>query len=252
MAQVDSNNHDLHVEATQDATGARTRNDTSASGGLDFPVNLILTGRSVAVVGNDRFAAARVHALAQAGAAVTVYAPDPQPVLEAAVSETASDLFRWEPSEGDLTPFFLVVAVTQDDALIALLKRSASLLSVMDRPADSTFSFPSILRRGPLTVAVSTSGTSPAMARMIRERIESTLGPEWAEFARIAARIRQMLKDAGVSYAERIRFFERYMASDVLPYLQAGRPELAMLEATSLLTEFVPEVRYDVEVSHAW
>ncbi|HEU4840292.1 MAG TPA: NAD(P)-dependent oxidoreductase, partial [Ilumatobacteraceae bacterium] len=144
---------------------------------FDYPVYLDLRDVPVLVVGAGPIAARKVEGLVAAGAVVTVVAVAVSAALDrsvvAAVRERA-----FEP--GDLAGMRLVITATgraDVDAEVAAAATAAGIwVNAADQPADCSFIRPAIARRGPLTVAVSTGGTSPALARRLRDRAGALLG----------------------------------------------------------------------------
>jgi siroheme synthase-like protein len=167
-----------------------------------FPVMLDLEGRECLVVGAGVVAARKVAGLLDAGARVTVVSP----VLAPAVLDIARDgRLRWWPREyvkGDVTGFALVMVATDDEAVNALVAAEARERSIWvncaDDPARCDFILPSVLRRGPLTVAVSTGGASPTVAHMVREELELVLPSDYGALTEVVADVRRALRDRGI------------------------------------------------------
>jgi precorrin-2 dehydrogenase/sirohydrochlorin ferrochelatase len=149
-----------------------------------FPVLMALGSARVVVIGGGRVAERKVGSLLECGASVEVIAPELCPrLLELAQAGRITFTERtYRP--GDLTGAVLAIAAVDDlEAGAAVAKEAARLgipVNIVDRPELCTFIVPSLLRRGPLTIAVSTGGTSPAWARRIRESLEGEFGPEYA------------------------------------------------------------------------
>ena len=168
-----------------------------------FPVMLDLEGRECLVVGAGVVAARKVAGLLDAGARVTVVSP----VLAPAVLDIARDgRLRWWPREyakGDVTGFALVMVATDDEAVNALVAAEARERSIWvncaDDPARCDFILPSVLRRGPLTVAVSTGGASPTVAHMVREELELVLPSDYGALTEVVADVRRALRDRGIA-----------------------------------------------------
>ena len=148
-----------------------------------FPVVVCLKEKPVLVVGAGKVATRKVHRLLAANAAITVVAPKLAPEME---QLHAAHKFQWRPEcfrPEHLCGVALVIAATDDPAINRQVVREAHqrnlwVNSVMDA-ADSDFIFPAIIRRGDLMVAISTSGKNPAVARKIREELETVFGPEF-------------------------------------------------------------------------
>jgi precorrin-2 dehydrogenase / sirohydrochlorin ferrochelatase len=137
---------------------------------FDYPVYLDLSGVTVLVVGAGRVAARKVDGLAAAGAVVRVVAPEVADDLDrGAVDELRQRAF--EPA--DLDGVRLVVTATGDtdvDAGVAAAATAAGIwVNAADQPDDCSFILPAIARHGPLSIAVSTGGASPALARRLRD-----------------------------------------------------------------------------------
>lgn len=169
-----------------------------------YPVTLDLHGVPVLVVGAGPVAARKVAGLAAAGALVHVVAPQVSPDVEAAVLDGHVARLRLRPFEsGDLDDVRLVVTATgvaEVDARVAAEATAAGIwVNAADRPADCTFILPAVARNGPLTMAVSTDGTSPALAGRLRDHAADLLTDEVVRLAEELDTERSALKAAGAS-----------------------------------------------------
>jgi len=191
-----------------------------------FPVMLDLEGRACLVVGGGVVAARKIGGLLDAGARVTVVSP----VLAPAVLDIARDgRLRWWPREyasGDVAGFALVMVATDDDdvnALVAAEARERAIwVNCADDPGRCDFILPSVLRRGPLTVAVSTGGASPTVAHMVREELEAVLPPDYAALTEMVADVRRGLRERGIALdAQRWR---DALDGELKRLVAAGRP----------------------------
>jgi len=191
-----------------------------------YPVLLDLRGRRAVVVGGGSVAETKVGPLVDAGAAVVVVAPALTPGLALRVREGAVTHLAREYAAGDLAGAYLVIAATDDPdvnhAVHAEGEARGLLVNVVDDPPYCSFILPSVLRRGDLVVAVSTSGNAPALAVRIRERIERELGNEYARFLAIAGTLRKPLAAKYPDFQVRKRLWYRLVDSDVLALLRAG------------------------------
>lgn len=166
-----------------------------------YPVFLALDRRRCVVVGGGPVAERRVDGLLAAGATVTVVSP----TLTAALAAlAAAGRITHEPRgyrPGDLAGFDLAFAATDtgdvNGAVAAEARQHGIWVNAADDPARCTFILPALVRRGDLTVAVATGGTSPALARAIRDDLEAHLTAEYATLAEIAAEVRRELRAAG-------------------------------------------------------
>lgn len=192
-----------------------------------YPIFLDVQARPCLVVGGGEVAERKVHALLQAGGQVTVISPTLTPPLQTWEAERriAVRLRPYEP--GDLNGFALVFAATDDDALqrrIAAEAHEAGILvNVVDRPALCSFIVPALVSRGDLTVAISTSGASPAFARKIRQTLERQFGEEYALVLQVLARVRELVSNDLRSSEERQRLFTALVESSLLDYVRQRR-----------------------------
>src|SRR5581483_10147284 len=151
-----------------------------------YPVLLDLAGRPCVVVGGGAVAEGKVPPLVAAGARVTVIAPALTPALAAQQRAGRFTHLARAYRPGDLAGAFLVIGATGDPevnrAVHAEATERGALINVVDDPPHCGFILPSVLRRGDLVVAVSTSGSAPALAVRLRERLERELGDEYARF----------------------------------------------------------------------
>ncbi len=158
-----------------------------------YPAFLDLEGQRVLVVGGGVVAESKAKALAKCGAKVTVVAPE----IGRRLKRTAADCKRRPFEENDLEGVHLAVIATDDESLniraAAACRRRNVLHNVVDRPGLCAFICPSVARRGRLTLAVSTGGASPALARTLRQRLEKFLTPADAQLAAKLARMRPRL-----------------------------------------------------------
>lgn len=164
-----------------------------------YPVALRLEGVPCLVVGAGHVAVRKVTSLLECEANVTVIAPQMSPEME----RLPVTLLAREYEPGDAEPYRLVIAATGVPEVDRAVFRDCELAGVLVNAADDVeacrFFVPSILRRGPVTVAVSTAGTSPFLAGWIRRRIAGVVGPEFATVAAMLGDARQVLRRAGRS-----------------------------------------------------
>jgi precorrin-2 dehydrogenase/sirohydrochlorin ferrochelatase len=166
-----------------------------------YPVLLDLTGRRCVMIGGGVIAERRVDALATAGAHLIVISPRLTPALAALA---AAGRIEHEPRgyrEGDLAGADLAFVATNAGEVNAAVAREARerqiWVNAADDPARCTFILPALVRRGDLTVAVATGGSSPALARAIREELEAYLTDDYATLAAIAAEARKEVRASG-------------------------------------------------------
>jgi precorrin-2 dehydrogenase/sirohydrochlorin ferrochelatase len=163
-----------------------------------IPIFLQVEGRPCLVVGGGQVARRKVETLLDAGAAVTVISPELTGALVRHAEEGRISIVRRTYRDGDMGGYHLVYAATVDRELQRRLfeeaRRLNILINVADSPEFCSFIVPSVLRRGRLQVAISTSGASPAIARVLRERMEQWLGDELEALVEVMAGARDWLK----------------------------------------------------------
>jgi precorrin-2 dehydrogenase/sirohydrochlorin ferrochelatase len=166
-----------------------------------YPVLLDLAGRRCVMVGGGVVAERRIDKLLTAGAEVIVISPRLTPTLTTLVAEGR---IYHEPRgyrDGDLAGADLAFVATDAGEVNAAVAREARerglWINAADDPARCTFILPALVRRGDLTVAVATGGSSPALARAIREELETYLTDDYTTLASIAAEARRELRAAG-------------------------------------------------------
>jgi siroheme synthase-like protein len=139
--------------------------------------------------------------LLHAGANVSVISPAPHPEIEKLSRGKAVHLFRRDYKAGDMKNARIAIACTDAKEVNRKVadeaKKAGVLVNVADDPEQSSFITPSILKRGSLTVAVSTAGVSPAVARKIRTKLEKSFGEEYASLLSLIGEVRSTLKDKG-------------------------------------------------------
>jgi siroheme synthase-like protein len=191
-----------------------------------YPVNLVLAGRPVLVVGGGAIAARKVAGLLACGAQVTVVAPE---VVDELTGDPSVVVERRTFAAGDCAGQWFVVAATDDRGVNAAVAADATAhgvwINAADDPDNCTATLPAVLRRGDLTVAVATGGRSPAVASWLRDRIAADLGPDIDQLLTLVADVRRELQDAGQS-TEGLGW-RAALDSDMLVLIRTGHIENA-------------------------
>jgi len=205
-----------------------------------YPVSLSgLAQRQVVVVGGGAVAARKVATLLEADARVTVISPDLTSELEALVEAGRIAALNRPYREGDLAAAFLVIAATDDAEVNRAVWREADrrgcLINVVDDLAHSNFIVPAVVRRGELTLAVSTGGDSPALARRLREQLEAEIGPEYGELVALLGELRPDLLARFAPGRARLAAALRLVDSDLLDVIRAEGVEAARRYAWKLV-----------------
>lgn len=202
-----------------------------------FPFFMDLEDKPGLVVGGGRVAARKIRALLPYGPRLTVCAPTLLPELESLPGLT----LRRDPFfPALLEDTFFVIAATDDreeNRRIARLCQARSIpVNVADPGNESTFLFPALVRRGPLSIGISTSGTSPSAAHFLKKQIEELLPADLEPILVWMDGVREELKQGPLPQAQRALLLSRLFSAA----LQAGRP-LSQAEVSPLLSDLPPE-----------
>jgi precorrin-2 dehydrogenase / sirohydrochlorin ferrochelatase len=194
-------------------------------GMLDTPFYIAclkLTGRRCLVVGGGEIGLEKVEGLLACDGEVTLIAPEAEPALQEHAREGS---IRWERraygGPPDLEGVFIVIAATDDtDVNIAVFddaERRAMLVNVVDVPPLCNFILPAIVRTGPLAIAISTAGASPALAKRMKREIEGQFGEPYARLAVLLNEVRGWAKGTLPTYQDRKQFFEGIVGGEPDP-----------------------------------
>jgi siroheme synthase-like protein len=205
---------------------------TCVQGMLETPFYIAclkLTGRRCVVVGGGDIGLEKVEGLLACDGRVTLLAPHAVPELEALAREGS---IEWEQREyagaEDLEGVFIAIAATNDtDVNIRIYEdaeRRAMLVNIVDVPPLCNFILPAIVRTGPLAIAISTAGASPALAKRIKREIADSFGEPYARLAELLNEVRGWAKGTLPTYQDRKVFFESIVNGDPDPVelLRAG------------------------------
>jgi precorrin-2 dehydrogenase len=198
---------------------------------LDTPFYIAclrLTGRRCVVVGGGEVGLEKVEGLLACDGRVVLIAPEAEPALRELAAEGSIEWVRREYRTGDLEGTFIAIAATNDtDANIRVYEdaeRRAMLVNVVDVPPLCNFILPAIVRTGPLAIAISTAGASPALAKRMKAEIAATYGEPYARLAVLLNDVRGWAKGTLPTYQDRKLFFEGIVNGDPDPIelLRAG------------------------------
>jgi siroheme synthase-like protein len=172
-----------------------------------YPVMLELAGRRCVVIGAQAIREGKVEGLLAAGANdVLVVEPSVDDRFES-VAGVEVERRVWRP--GDLDGAFLAVGASDDAATRAAIAREARargvLVNLLDDIPQCDWAAPAVVRRGDLVLAIGTGGVSPAVARLVRERLQVEFGTGWAEILRIVGEVRRDTLPALPDFAVRAR-----------------------------------------------
>ncbi|MEW6595396.1 MAG: bifunctional precorrin-2 dehydrogenase/sirohydrochlorin ferrochelatase [Thermodesulfobacteriota bacterium] len=221
-----------------------------------FPICLDIADRHCVVIGGGRVAERKVASLLDCGAAVTVVSPDLTEPLRCLADRGTINWLARPYQAGDLAGAFLVIAATDDpevqEAVHAEAEQDNILLNVADVPKWCNFILPATTRQGDLTIAVSTAGKSPAMARRLREGFDRQFGPEYAVLVDLLGELRQVVLGRGMSHQQNKELFQRLVEADLAAWLRAGewerlRDHVALLLADDAAGRVVDAMRAKAE-----
>jgi len=196
-----------------------------------YPLSLNITGRKCLVVGGGQVALRKVESLLEHGAIVEVVSPEQCTQLEAMTEKNQITSAAREFLPQDLDGVFVAIAATDDaevnHKVAAEARKRSVLVNVVDDAEYCDFIAPSYIRRGAVSIAISTSGKSPALARKLREKLEEEFGEEYAWLANLLNEVRtevleQKLKISGENWQEAIDL------DSLTKLLKKGERELAM------------------------
>lgn len=176
-----------------------------------FPISLDIDGRRCTVIGGGKVAARKVAALLSCGGRVRVISPELRGELRELERAGRVDWLQRGYRPGDLTGAFLVIAATDDERVQAEVygeaDKNGQLLNVADVPGRCNFILPAVVRRNELTIALSTAGKSPALARRLRQEIEKLIGPEYGILVEIMGLLRNEVLKQGRTHDENKEIF---------------------------------------------
>ena len=199
---------------------------------MDFlPIFYNLKEKSCLVVGGGGVAARKVGLIQQAGAHITVVAPELSHELAQYVAQGVVRHLDREFQESDLDGQALVISATDDQLINQRVSKQAKArnipVNVVDNPALCSFILPSIVDRSPVQIAVSTGGASPVLARLLRSRLESCTPAAYGRLASLVESFRSQVKQRFKRIEERRSFWEQVLRGPVAEMVLAGREDMA-------------------------
>ncbi len=210
-----------------------------------YPILLLLEGKLAVVVGGGRVAERKIRSLLGAGGRVRVIAPEVTEPLRLLAECGQVELVQREYESGDLEGAFLVIASTDDEDVNAVVWEEARernvLINTVDVPPLCNFYVPAVVRRGGLTVSISTHGKSPALAARIRQRLEKTFGPEYEHLLELLNELRQTLIERVDDPQERKRLCYELVDADLLVAMAEEGVHAARARGEALLDDALAE-----------
>ncbi|MEO6697113.1 MAG: siroheme synthase CysG, partial [Gammaproteobacteria bacterium] len=196
-----------------------------------LPIFLRIKDRDCLVVGGGEVAARKVSLLMRAGARVIVVAPVLCDALQTLVDERQINHYGREFLPQDLHGCTLVIGATDNQIVNRQIHELASLrhipVNIVDQPELCSFILPSIVDRSPIVVAVSSGGSSPVLARLLRAKLETLIPATYGRLAELAANFREQVKNKFARLAERRVFWEKILQGPVAEMVFAGKDQAA-------------------------
>ena len=207
-----------------------------------YPMFADLTGRRCVVIGGGLIAQRKVTTLLSSGAQVTVVSPTATKRIAAYARQRKIRHVARRFRPADLAGAWLVCASTDDERTNRLVYRTATakriFTNVVDQKPLCSFIAPAIFRRGLLTIAVSTGGASPSLAKQVRSDLARAIGDGYAPMLRLLTSLRGIAKRKLPSYRDRKIYFDRLVRGRVFELVRAGKPGAAQQEARALLDRY--------------
>jgi uroporphyrin-III C-methyltransferase/precorrin-2 dehydrogenase/sirohydrochlorin ferrochelatase len=196
-----------------------------------LPISLLLVDQPVLLVGAGKIATRKARLLVNAGARLTVVAPRISAELSELLDKHGGHWQQARYQEGDLHGKKLAVAATNDEVVNQQVYRDAAArnlpVNVVDAPQYCTFIFPAIIDRSPVTIAVSSSGRSPVLARHLRRQIEMLVPAGYGRVAEFAGRLRGRVQQAIGAETPRRLFWERAIDGVIGEQVLSGNEDRA-------------------------
>lgn len=186
-----------------------------------YPAFLDLSDKKAVVVGGGKVAERKVRSLVKAGALVEVVSPALTTGLKKLRGLEKITHKNREYRRGDLRGAFIVIAATSSVAANAKISQdSEHLVNIIDMPADGNFIVPSLVRRGNLTIAISTRGASPAISKAVRKEIEQKYDAEFTRYLRFAESVRDKAIKEIKNVKKREKFLKSLASAEILAILR--------------------------------
>jgi siroheme synthase-like protein len=190
-----------------------------------LPVNLLVNGRPVVVVGAGRIAARKIEPLLDLGAEVSVFAPKANDEVLAWAAAGRLTLHERPFAPADLDGAWLVFTATDDPAVNAAVYAAGEARHIWvnsaDDPANCSLTLMSVIRRSDLVITVGTGGRSPALAAHVRRTLEEEIGPEYETLLDLLSEARERLRGSGRSSED--ADWQRAFDAGIVELVRAGR-----------------------------
>lgn len=222
-----------------------------------YPISLNISGKLCVVVGGGQVAERKVLSLLNAHAAVRLISPQLTERLAEVVSEQSAkkkavpaSVQWWKRGyqPGDLDQALLVFAATDNrqvqETVVQDAQQAGILVNVVDAPENCDFQVPALVRKGDLTIAVSTNGASPALAAQIRQELDKRYGNEYELLLRLMSLLRKKICTSPASNcADRKRVFQNILHKDIIDWIREERWEQLSQHLALVLA---PDIPFDI------
>src|SRR5258706_10934278 len=192
-----------------------------------YPIYIDIEDRAVLIVGGGAVCARKAETMMRYGARVTIVSPEITDEIAAWERDGVLAVHRKMYAESDLEGASMVIASTDDQCVNARVARDCRRRRIPVNVVDVThlceFIVPAIIEKGSIQIAVSTGGKSPAIARTLKEDLQRTIGPEYAEVNDLLGTLRKSAKQVLPTDIDRKRFFDGIIAAGILDLLRDGR-----------------------------
>lgn len=189
-----------------------------------YPINLDIKGRKCLVVGGGRVAERKVKGLLEAGGEVVIVSPE---LTQGLLALQEAGLVHWEKRgyrQDDVAGFFLIMAATDNQEVQSRVQADAAehrvLLNVADVPDKCHFILPAQVKRGDLNISISTGGKSPALAKQLRQFLESQIGSEFEILTEVMGELRPLVLERGRAQQENEQIFQNILCPDILGWIK--------------------------------
>lgn len=204
---------------------------------MGYPVNLLVTDRRCVVVGAGRIAARKIEPLLEAGADLTVVAPDVGETVRAWAAEGRIRLVERPFTDADVDDAWLVITATDDPevnrAVFDAGEARRIFVNSADDPANCSFTLMSVVRRGDIVVTIGTNGRSPALATFLKDHVRDEMGPEYETLLELLSEAREEMRSAGRSSED--ADWRAAIDSGILELIREGRESEAREQLRSCL-----------------
>jgi siroheme synthase-like protein len=192
-----------------------------------YPIYLDIEDRSVVIIGGGNVCARKAETMMKYGARVTVVSPEFTDEIEQWAREGCLRIRRKEYDASDLDGSNIVIASTDvravNEQIAADCRARRIPVNVVDVTPLCEFIVPAIIESGSIQIAISTGGKSPALARTLKEELQRSIGPEYAEVNDVLGTLRDGAKRVLPTDIDRKRFFDGIIAAGILPLLREGK-----------------------------